>query len=554
MGASSLPDHALAELAALFEARSIEAGFALLAQHLGTFAAMDSETPRIGHAVELLAAWQDAGFDDHGILETVLARLPVEVSVHLPVSEYVRIRLAKAALALNKEEIAPALAHLDFVLAFGQELGDLRVTALANIWKARCFRKSGEYDSALEYAQRARRMAAEIQLPTLAAVIQMSESWLLFQKGSSKEAVRVLQEAELALRHTDDYITLGNIQSAYGRIARREGRYEQAVQYFEASLDVFRRSPSPDRHYARSLTNIAKTKRLLAVDLRRRMDAERERRQHARAGSAPSANVNKTKDLERMRQLLQEAQSELMRANEIYERFPSHHGEGNVQLGFAEIALDLDHLHEAERAANAAFELGAIKQDYLLMCRARIAQATIANARYEEQVDDSDRYAQLAYDCAREAVAFAEHTQSRRMLARAYIWQGLILMNGFFQEPEIARASAVKAEEFLSVDRHGALWEDLKILQTKILRRSKLDPNLRAWSQGVVGDKTLEQVAEEFEALLVSKVWEREGRKVSRVAQRLSVSPKKVRRLLRRLGLLPDQEERSENLVVVSVK
>src|SRR6185312_14111096 len=147
MGASSLPDHVLGELTALFDARSLEAGLALLRQHLETFAGMTAESPRIGQAVELLAVWQDVGFDDHGTLERLLIRLPVEVSVHLPVSEYVRIRLAKAALALNKEEIARAISHLEFVLAFGQELGDLRLNALANVWKARCLRKSGEYDS-----------------------------------------------------------------------------------------------------------------------------------------------------------------------------------------------------------------------------------------------------------------------------------------------------------------------------------------------------------------------------------------------------------------------
>jgi len=37
---------------------------------------------------------------------------------------------------------------------------------------------------------------------------------------------------------------------------------------------------------------------------------------------------------------------------------------------------------------------------------------------------------------------------------------------------------------------------------------------------------------------VIPKVWMREGRKVSRVAQRLSVSPKKVRRILRNAGLL----------------
>jgi hypothetical protein len=36
--------------------------------------------------------------------------------------------------------------------------------------------------------------------------------------------------------------------------------------------------------------------------------------------------------------------------------------------------------------------------------------------------------------------------------------------------------------------------------------------------------------------LIVPKVWEREGRKVSRVATRLSMSPKKVRRILNKVG------------------
>jgi tetratricopeptide (TPR) repeat protein len=548
MEAQSLPTSVLSELSYNLDNRAIERGFALLNQHLSAFAELTLHTAGVGLAARLLAEWQEAGFDDRGTLERLLGQVTDGGAAQLPVADYIQIRLAKAALATGREDIATALGHLDFVLAYGQEAGDRRAMSLANFWKARCFRKAGEYDSSLEFAQRARSIASEIPLPGLAAIIQLSESWVLFQKGSSKEAVRVLQEAEAALRHTDDYITLGNIQSAYGRIARREGRYEQALQYFERSIELFRRRSLLERHHARSLTNIAKTRRLLAVEMRRRMDAEREKRQNSRA-EANEANGHKPKDLERIRQLLSDARADLERADEIYARFPSHHGAGNVQVGLSEIALDLGHLDEADRAALAAFELGSTKQDYLLMCRARIAQAMIANAWYEEQVGEAEepsRFAQLANDCAREAVAFAEHTQSRRIMARAYIWQGLILMNGFFNSPELARACAEKAEEFLSVDRHGALWEDLKALQAKILRRSKVDPNLRAWSQGVVGDKTLQEVVEEFEAMLVSRIWEREEHKVSRVAQRLSVSPKKVRRLLRRQGLLAEQERQGD--------
>jgi DNA-binding NtrC family response regulator len=64
-----------------------------------------------------------------------------------------------------------------------------------------------------------------------------------------------------------------------------------------------------------------------------------------------------------------------------------------------------------------------------------------------------------------------------------------------------------------------------------------VDPQLRAWSAGVVGTQSFQQMTEEFARLVIPKVWEREGRKVSRVAAKLSISPKKVRRILQAAGL-----------------
>jgi hypothetical protein len=61
---------------------------------------------------------------------------------------------------------------------------------------------------------------------------------------------------------------------------------------------------------------------------------------------------------------------------------------------------------------------------------------------------------------------------------------------------------------------------------------------LQEWTQGLVRGKSFQQVSEEFAAIVISRVWEREGRKVSRVAEKLSVSPKKVRRVLQSSGLL----------------
>lgn len=52
-----------------------------------------------------------------------------------------------------------------------------------------------------------------------------------------------------------------------------------------------------------------------------------------------------------------------------------------------------------------------------------------------------------------------------------------------------------------------------------------------------MGDKTFQQITEEFAEIVIPKVWLREDRKISRVAERLSISPKKVRRILQNAGL-----------------
>lgn len=51
-------------------------------------------------------------------------------------------------------------------------------------------------------------------------------------------------------------------------------------------------------------------------------------------------------------------------------------------------------------------------------------------------------------------------------------------------------------------------------------------------------NKTLQQITEEFAETLPPKAWLREDRNISRLAERLSVSSKKVRRILRNVEFL----------------
>ncbi len=494
-----------------------------------------------GLAIGSLAQWLDLGFDDGGVLQILLGKFDLPARQKLPVTEYLHLRIAEGLVSMRREELPVALRHLETALALGQEIGNQRIALIAILWKARCLRKAGEYGQALEATRQGMNLAAELGLLPIRAVMQTLESWILFQSGELKEAIRILQEAETVLRDTSDVITLGNIQSTYGRIALREGRYDHAMRYFESSIEYFKRRESLAGYLARSLTNIAQAKRFLALQLRRNMDARRERQRRSGVRDERNGRETRPAELERMYDLLQSAQTDLAQADCIYKRAENHHGAGNADINLAQIYLDLGNLEQAEQRANEAFELGAAKADHLLMCRARIVQAAVANARFEDEVgegEDPSRFAQLAHDCAKEAVAYGERTQSRRLLAQAHVSHGLTLVNGFFNQTEAARACCARAESYLGHDRHDALWQEVEILRERILHGGIEDPNLRAWSQGAIGDKSLQEVVGQFEELLIRKVWEHEGRKVSRVAQRLAVSPKKVRRVLRSLGVL----------------
>ncbi len=536
-----LPLEVLQQLRILIQERRIGPGTDLLEQYRPEFQNLTPADPGAGVAVGCLAQWVDVGFDDEGLLPNLLERFPRSLRDTLPLTDYIHVRMAEALVAMRREDLAEASRHLETALQIAEDLAEPRIASVATLWKARCLRKAGEYDQALAITRQGIGIASSLGSPYMAAVIRTLETWLLFQKGDTKGAVSILQEAEAVLRETDDFITLGNIQLTYGRIALREGRYDHALGYFEASIDLFKRRPSLQGYLARSLTNIAQAKRFLALQLRRSIDQKRER-QRMGTGNRPALDGGgKAGQLDRMHELLRNAQADLAQADAIYKTAGNHHGAGNVDVNLAQIYLDLGNLDQAEQRASEAFDLASTKADFLLMCRARIVQAMVANARFEEEIgegDDPSRFAQLAHDCAKEAVDLGERTESRRLLAQAHICRGMTLVNGFFHNTDLARNCCDRAEAYLDHDRHDALWQEIEILRAEILHAGVEDPNLRAWSQGAIGDKSLQAVVADFEELLIRKVWEHEGRKVSRVAHKLAVSPKKVRRVLRHLGLL----------------
>jgi tetratricopeptide (TPR) repeat protein len=533
-----ITDDFLAQLKQDLVCRRVGRGLACLDHHRHLFASLDPEQKNAARLAGYLAQWVDIGFQRPVLVKEVVSRFSRPVRSNLPLHDYLYLRLAEGMIAMAAEATEEAIGHLDFVLGLEEQSDDRELVAIANFWKGRCLRMKGEYDAALAYAVKGRRIAAELGHEPMAAVMRVLESWLLFQRGNVKQALEILQEAGAVLSKTDDYLTLGNIHSSYGRIARRQGRYQHAIENFTAALADYRKRDPRHRNVARTLNNLAFVKRLIALQLRRKIDADAARRRKAATRGRAANNGVKLQQRNRFEQLRQEAQAELAEAASIYEEYRNHHGLGSVHLNYGYIHLDNGDLEDAESEAKTAFRLGEEKGDHILMARARLLTCMIENVRVEEEIGEGAEpggHARLAQDCAQEAIELAQHTQNRRLLADAYIWQGLTYCNRFFDDPESARRPYDQAIALSRANHADGTWEDLETLRARVLRAGRVDPVLRAWSQGSVGDRTFQQITEQFAELIIPKVWEREGRKVSRVATRLSMSPKKVRRILSRV-------------------
>ena len=527
-------------------AREIERGIACLRSQQDLISNLDPSQENAAHLLAHLAIWIDIGFSGPHLQELLhrFEHLEPGLRSKLSIADYICLRMAEGMAAMVEEAMETAIGHFDFVLSLGKELDDRFLLAIACFWKGRCLRRRGEYDEALIYTGKGKDLAVGLGHLRMAAVMQVLESWLLFQQGKWKEAVRISQAAEKVLGETDDYVTLGNIQSFYGRMARREGRFDKAIEFFESAINHYGRRDPRHPNLARSLANMALAKRGIALQLQKRIDRDVQRRRKTSASreGKPSSTSRDSRSHDsrgRLAELRREALEHLEAARTIYQQRPNHHGLGTVYMNAAYIHLDSGDFQRAEEEAASAYEVAEQKQDYILMVRARILQCMIENAKVEEEIGggaDPGSHARRAFEFSQEAIDLAKHTQHHLLLANAYLWQGLTQCNSFFDNPEAARESYDLARSSCEANPSDNIWQDLQTLSAKILRKGSVHPALKAWSQGAVGEKTFRQISEEFAEIVIARVWEREGRKVSRVAARLSISPKKVRRILTRVG------------------
>ena len=258
-------DEFLAQLKEDLVCRRVGCGLARLEEHRHLLASFDPETKNAALFVGHLAQWVDVGFQRPGLVKELVDRFSRAVRARLPLHDYLHLRMAEGMVAMAEESKDEAIRHFELVLSLEQETDDQELLSIASFWKSRCLRMKGEYDQALAFAVKGRDLALKLGHPPMAAVMRVLESWLFFQKGNAKQALEILHAAEAILSKTDDYLTLGNIHSSYGRIAGRQGRFQHAIENFTAAIAQYKKRDPRHRNIARSLNNMAYVKRLIAL-------------------------------------------------------------------------------------------------------------------------------------------------------------------------------------------------------------------------------------------------------------------------------------------------
>jgi tetratricopeptide (TPR) repeat protein len=268
-----ITDDFLAQLKEDLVCRRVGRGMTRLHERQELFTSFDPQQKNAARFAGYLAQWVDIGFERPALVKEIVSRFTKSIRSRLPLQDYLYLRLAEGMIAMAAEATEEAFRHVDFVLGLEEQIDDKEILAIANFWKGRCLRMKGEYDQSLAFAVKGRELATELGHEPMAAVMRVLESWLLFQKGNTKQALLILQEAEAVLKKSDDYLTLGNIHSSYGRIARRQGRYQHAIEHFTVAIARYRQRDPRHRNVARTLTNLASSKRLIALQLLRKIDA-----------------------------------------------------------------------------------------------------------------------------------------------------------------------------------------------------------------------------------------------------------------------------------------
>ncbi len=507
--------------------------------HRDELVTLDPDQRNAAAFVGYLSQWLDGNHGGLFIVKHLISYFPPATRAAIPVRDFIHLKLAEGLVAVAEAADEAAVNHLEVVTSLGEHgLVAQELLALAYCWKGRSMWRLGRCSAALANTLKGRELATKLGFHRMAAVIAVLESRLYIEQNKLRQAAALLNMAERVLQQTPDSLTIARIGLEKTMIAQREGRYDHALSLCSKAVELFRERDPRRIELGRALVSTAHAKGMIARHLATRIDTD-VAAYHSSATTDRSAAALTKSLRRRLEQLRAEAFLALEQAEEICKGVDqTWFGMVRVIRGF--LFLDTGEFEAAHIEAAEAYNFGVERNDDVLMSRARILQSMVEITKYEELIEERDDltlHILRAQDFAKDALTLAKRTEDFRLLARAYLCMGLTLCNDQLSDFETARQCCDSAAVYIIPELRDNVWEDYQRLKAKLLRGDRVDMRFQAWSQGTTDGKTFQQITQEFTDAVIPKVWEREDRKISRVAKSLSISPKKVRRDLKKMGL-----------------
>jgi tetratricopeptide (TPR) repeat protein len=441
-------------------------------------------------------------------------------------SDRVHLDIVEGLLHFHRSHYDNALQTFQNAATIAGRMPDDDLLSISLYYLARTTWRKAEYRQALQLAAQAKVHARNGNLPRRVALISIVEGWLRFLLGDFELADALVAEAEREMNQSHDHVTRGDIESYRGRRARQSGNFEEAVGCFTAAIQQYSQFDTNYRNVARCHRNIAYVQHLQLRRFREDETAATKREVYRLSSKLQLTALHHSEEAERIYNLYP-SRTRRRRAKVLNDRALLFFDASNWSKAIA-LAEEAHALAEGDRNSldvRANLHEGA-DSDNVTMANARII-ACMAALELDEDLN--------ALTFARQAAAFAETTENRRVRARALIWLGTVLLR--FDNPIEASRLWSEAAAHLEPERRQGIVYDYLLMDLMQLRRAidkheggHGDPTVIILKASEVRGSMLEATLERVEVDVIRHVYEAKNKNMDATARELGIGDERVRR------------------------
>jgi len=383
--------------------------------------------------------------------------------------------------------------------------------------RAECFRRKGQYDSALEMLEEAlthlpEDLEGEVELGKLLS----KKGKILAQVGKYRRALKISMRAHRILKKTKENEDVGETELCLGAVLSRLGEKERAKEYFNSALAAFRRADNFDG-VALAMNNLA----LVYKDMCQWREAVHLLEESLRISQA-RGNYSRTAAYYLNLGIVQtklcqweKAERSLQKSGTIFRDVGDRAGEVRVKLASGNLCRRMERYEEAEERVSAALK-ACLENEYLreeVLCHEFLGEIRFdlgdsegaleylrrAVVRAELVAPGGDLVSEVCRRLAEVEFSTGEHDEARAYAERAY----LIARRTADRLEEAASLAVIAATDHVAGQpkQAEAKWSSSLEILASIGEKYQMSSVLYAKGRALASDRRMESQREAIKAL-----------------------------------------------------